>query len=355
VGRPAPSRQTFPLVEASGSPYEVGFQHGRQCQALIPSFVDRGLAWLNHYQPMSRQEALHRARAYLPHARDFAPDLVEEMQGIADGAEVSLDEVLLLNVRTLLLYTAPPGCTAFAVVPPATADGSVLFGQNHDWDPAGERFGLLLHLRPRGKPPVLMFGYPGQVGFIGMNAAGVGLAMNLLRSPGWRVGVPHYLIARRCLEQESVAACIELIARAHRPSSVNLLLADRHGAVSVETTPTDHVVLPPDERGVLVHTNHYRAPQFLEQERLLAELPDSPARSICATRALRQRAGRIDRGVVEDLLRDHQGYPVSICRHATDKPGSLETVVGFVGCPARGEVSVAVGNPCESTFQTYVV
>lgn len=344
----------FPRVHARGSHYEIGRAHGAACARQIPEFVNRGLAWLNHYQPMPRAQALARAREYLPHARAFAPHLVEEWQGVADGAGVPFDEIVFLHVRTLMLYTGRPECSAFAVRPPATADGSVFIGQNHDWDPGGQQYGILLHLEPKDKPPVLMFTYTGQIGFIGMNGAGLGLCMNLLLSPGWRAAVPHYLIIRRIFEQTSVRDAVEVIASATRSSSANFLLADRETSLDVETTPYEHAVLQ-DEDGILVHTNHFRSEALIPQERLLAELPDSPARCATAVSNLRQRTGQIDRAALEDLLRNHEGYPYSVCRHPTEAANSLETVVGFLAEPTAGQVHIARGTPCQSQFVTYRV
>ena len=70
--------------------------------------------------------------------RQFRPAYLEEMRGIADGAGLDLTDVLAINVRTEVMYSAkarhapravpsaeapPAECSAFACVPaPASPD-----------------------------------------------------------------------------------------------------------------------------------------------------------------------------------------------------------------------------------------
>ena len=70
---------------------------------------------------------------------------VEEMRGIADGAGVDVEDVLSINVRTEVMFAAKARqaeaagheivdgarqgeCSAFAVLPPASANGHTLVG-----------------------------------------------------------------------------------------------------------------------------------------------------------------------------------------------------------------------------------
>ena len=66
------------------------------------------------------------------------------MRGLAEGAGVGYEDVLALNVRTEVMFAAkarqareamrqPSECSAFAVLPGASAIGHTLVGQNWDW------------------------------------------------------------------------------------------------------------------------------------------------------------------------------------------------------------------------------
>ena len=85
----------FQVVEMSGSRYEMGRQYGRQCRALIRRLVGRFDAMLvpEEYLAGARKVAM----GALPVMRREAPELVEEVKGIADGAGLEFEDVFRLS------------------------------------------------------------------------------------------------------------------------------------------------------------------------------------------------------------------------------------------------------------------
>src|SRR3546814_8167931 len=85
------------------------------------------------------------AEAYVPRIADFDSDHVEEMRGIAEGADVPFAHILLLNARTELLKMAgnpalrrglfaergADGCTTIIVQPERTPDGTLIRSEEH--------------------------------------------------------------------------------------------------------------------------------------------------------------------------------------------------------------------------------
>ena len=55
----------------------------------------------------------------------------------------------------------------------------------------------------------------------------------------------------------------------------------------------------------------------------------------------------------EEMLRDHEGFPNSICVHNDGNERDLETVAGVVMVPRSRELRIAFGHPCQSEFRTY--
>ena len=108
--------QIPPLVRVSGGPYERGRQHGRACGDLIRRYPEvllqvisvegRWRALDRASAPGKREDLLSRAMTFLPAMEAFAPHLVEEIRGIADGANVSFAEALLVNVRAEVMGAA---------------------------------------------------------------------------------------------------------------------------------------------------------------------------------------------------------------------------------------------------------
>src|SRR5690606_1061268 len=86
-------------------------------------------------------DALRLAEISAAALRRIDPLLAEDMDGIAEGAEVDPREILVINIRTGLIRMieeAPTDedheCTTVSVVPPATGNGHTLMGQNWDQD-----------------------------------------------------------------------------------------------------------------------------------------------------------------------------------------------------------------------------
>jgi isopenicillin-N N-acyltransferase-like protein len=87
---------------------------------------------------------------FLPVMETFAPHLIEEIRGIADGAHASFAEALRANVRAEVMGAAVNEalCTSLAVGREATADGADLSGQNLDQHPANRSLMNILHVEP---------------------------------------------------------------------------------------------------------------------------------------------------------------------------------------------------------------
>jgi len=84
------------ILHVEGTPYELGYQHGRLLKDQIAHnthhFIDR----LSSDQVPPVVQSFIQA---MPEVLPFIPDsLIQEMHGIADGSEVPYDKILLLNL-----------------------------------------------------------------------------------------------------------------------------------------------------------------------------------------------------------------------------------------------------------------
>jgi isopenicillin-N N-acyltransferase-like protein len=367
--------RTLPWISVRGGPYERGVQHGQQCGGLIGRYADTLLhtirqeaAWraLPLDPSLDRASLLARCLAFLPQYEAFAPHLVEEMRGIADGAKLDFAEVLLVNVRAEVMgirsddagggaprVVAAPvdGCTAFALGRNATADGETIAGQNLDQDPVNADLLIMLRVEPDDSPAALMCTFAGLVGYPGINAAGVALFQNALSTSVWRArGMPHYLLKRVLLEQETLAGCLDVLRRARLCSSTSYVLADRDTVLAVEATP-DGIASVTAVDDVVVHANHFVDAELARDDALLPGMPDSACRASRLAALIAQSPEPPDAAAMLRLLSDHDGYPASICRH---EPG-FETIASLVAEPAHGRLHVALGNPCQHAAVTYSV
>lgn len=165
----------FPLVDVEGGARERGRQYGRlAAERIATSLRVYMAAWTAGDSGVAvRTALLGRARAFEPVIGDRYPELLEEMRGIAEGAERALEEIVALNARTELLYGgAPDGCTGAVLLPERTG-GRVIIGQNWDWRPACREAAIVLRVTPDRGPSFLTFVEAGMLARSGMNSAGM--------------------------------------------------------------------------------------------------------------------------------------------------------------------------------------
>jgi len=291
---------SFPEIIIAGGPFERGRQHGQQAGELIA----RHLALLTEAlgQPrqvgvgatLRRDDLSRLAERFLPAYEAYAPDLVEELRGVAAGARISFAEALLLNVRGEVLGLRDEGCTAFAVGRGLTAACGVIAGQNSDQAAWNEEVMVVLKIRPDTGPPAVICTHAGLIGYHGCNAAGVGQFANAVPDAGRRPGgMPHYLMKRRLLAQTSVAGCLDVLRGARFASPANYVLADRDGALlDVEVTPTGLATLDAED-DLIVHTNHYVHPTFRSHNDAMVTLTGSACRATRLAELVRAAAGRL--------------------------------------------------------------
>jgi len=123
------------------------------------------------------------------------------------------------------------------------------------------------------------------------------------------------------------------------------------GAIcTAELSPAGPGFLTPDERGVLVHTNHFVADPGRSGDTMVIAGPDSVLRLDHARRAMaRQREGEIDQDSILDAMRSHRGGAGAICCHPAPDAGfgdRWRTLATAVVEPAERRMSLRRGGPC---------
>lgn len=356
--------RTFPFYRLSGTHREIGQQFGEATAEIVRQHRDLAMARLGTRSGISPQEALAAAMRYRPYVMAHAPFLDEEIQGVAEGAGLSLPEAYLLQLRAELASTpqhptageSGDECTTYAILPEATSDGSPLVGQNADLPAFYAEIGVVVEIVSDDAPSVLMLTPAGQVSYIGINESGLGVFANFLTCDGWRLGFPRYLFSRLALTYETVDAAMEAVSALPRASSRNLIMLDTRSrtAADLETTPTRTARLDADQ-GLLAHANHYVSAALADEER-------SPAKQVANSRIrqermetlLRERRGRLDAGAMQEILRDRACHPDNLCREPGDDADSdVMTFASVIAEPARGAMWIAVGPPNQHPYRRY--
>jgi isopenicillin-N N-acyltransferase-like protein len=360
-------RLSYPLIDVSGTPYERGVQHGRAAGELIaryPAVLRQVMKVEARWRApglepakMTDSELEARTVQFLPFFERFAPEQVEEIRGVAHGAEVPFWLALLANVRAEIgifdRLAVGDGCTAFGAGRGATVDGSTLIGQNQDQNALMRELTIILRVEPDRGPRMLMATFGGVLGYVGINSAGVGFVHNALANSVWRMGLPHYPLKRAILQQESIEGVLRQFDRAPLGSCANYVVSDRDHVVDIEATPDRCAVLSASN-GWIGHGNNFQDSVLREDEQLTRVLPDSPARTDRIDYLIASDAGRITLDEAKRWLKDHEGFPTSICRHATsDDPTEMHSMYSMICEVERGLLHITYGNPCQNDYTTF--
>ncbi|HKT94339.1 MAG TPA: C45 family peptidase [Paraburkholderia sp.] len=365
-----PQIQPFPFVSVSGKPYERGVQYGRAVADRVRLSASRyGQTLRNIGYSEASQMALIRSLEQA--IGEFQPAYLDEMRGIAAGADVPFEDIVMINARTEVLAKAraekttpadaedEDGCTGVLVLPSRSANGQLIHAQNWDWKADCVATGIVLRVRNDEGPDYLTFVEAGGLARSGFNAAGVSITANYLESDRdfTQMGVPLSLLRRRVLEEPVFANAMRTIATTPKSCSNNIMLGMAEGfGIDFECAPDEAFPIWPGDDQLIVHANHWMSPVARTKLRDTGceNSPDSYYRD-WRVRQLLNAAPKVDRNAVKAALFDAFGTPHSVCR--PPRPGTRHTLSATVAMivmqPASGEMDVAPMPAFNRVFTRY--
>ena len=353
---------SIPIIELNqADPKQRGRAYGEAAKERIEAILAAYREIFHRITGETWQQTVIRGAPFILKTKAFAPDLVEEIQGIAEGADRAFEDVFLLNARSEILFNPEVltrECTSIAALPEATKNNDMLLAQNWDWYNEVVNCQVILKIGQRQeKPSMVTFTEAGQLAKIGMNAAGIGLVVNNLTSDQPRVGVPWIFLTRRILESSHLAQALGFVLNTARAHSINFLIGFADGeAVNLETSPVEEHVLWP-ENGICVHTNHYLEPgkNFRDIAPLRYPYLTTYLRFRRAQKGMLELMGGIDVEVIQNILKDHMDKPFSVCTHRNPAVEPLQQIVtnlSIVMNLTRRQIHYTLGNPCRGEVQT---
>ncbi len=334
-------------LPAGASARERGRAHGEHFRARIGEIAAiRTALVVEQGRCETEDEVMQAARAHLPVLEGFDRALHDELLGIAEGAAADPASIVVLNHYTDLKDVPPirdgrnedEDCSALAA---QTPDGP-LFGQTWDMHGSVEPYVCMLHVpEHEGRPEAWLFTITGCLALAGMNAAGVGVCINNLKSHDARVGVVWPALVRRMLAEGNAEAALHVLRTAPMSSGHHYLFGDGARVYGVETSgERKEVVLDAawTEGPAYLHTNHCLSPA-VEAVSWVGATSTTHARYEWLERSLRERpiASRRD---AWERLGSHDGYPASVCTHLAgpERPHAMKTCGGLILDPNRREL-----------------
>jgi isopenicillin-N N-acyltransferase-like protein len=318
-------------------------------------------------------EQRRRARLYIPYIEEYAPKFAREIKGLAQGADITVEEAYMLQLRAELQTTdfdaegsqaaaearemIANECTTFAISGDVTADGIPIAGQNADLPAPTLELGIVMKItHDDDRPDILMLTPAGQISYIGISGNKLAAFANFINTTGWRAGYPRYLFSRTVLEQDSIASARARLAPIRRASSRNLIVMDGTGdAVDLELAVDCEGVIEP-RNGVIAHSNHFLAPEVQDEEQAKGDrLQTSCTRYERMTELIESKRGSITVEDTMNFFRDRAHAPDAICRHEGDGPSDYMTFASVIARPSIGELYVAPGPPDQNAYTRYAL
>lgn len=312
------------IVNLEGSPYEIGLQHGKLLKDDIRRIYKIYLkdlvydTWIKEYAILGKGGKLaysNPRKAMAKFAKNLEKDIpeeyIQEMKGIADGAEIPYIEVL--NMNSHIDYFAIL-CSTIIATGPASKDGKLVEARNLDWAQGGlrdlDKFSTVFVVKPENGHSFVSVFYPGLVGALtSVNDAKVTSELNFsMAKKNDRNGTPALLLMRKVVQYGGTLDEAEKILRdAPRLAGYNITIADgkTNDARLIEITAGVVDTLSPFE-GKMVSTNHFITDKLAGQNIETSNFSSSPSgdRFNRLTELLAQNHGKIDMELAQEMIHD---------------------------------------------------
>jgi isopenicillin-N N-acyltransferase-like protein len=354
---------SVPILHLSGSPREQGHQHGEALRASIAEVREQWRASITtrfKVHPDAFIDALVGETRFVDAMRRWAPSLLDEVEGIAEGSGRPLAETLAFQFMDEEWWFGTvrflkPAATAQAnhcsiIATRGSGEHPPLLAQNMDLRAYYDGGQAMISVARPHSPRAMVMTICGMIGLCGANDAGLGVAVNTL----WQLrsaadGLPVACVMREILDRPNLAAAREWMHTPRHASGQHYLIGDPDGFASFEASAAAVNELPwAQSSPAFVHTNH---PLALNSKRRVNPAEDNSR-------------GRYDRlcGIIADkllmppevkaALADRSGDPPISVRPDPGDPTSTMTFASIVmelRQPPR--IELASGPPCSNAFQ----
>lgn len=340
------------VIDVSGSPYEQGFVHGKSAASLIRWNIVtvKNLIQSSKISWESYNNYLNKNRNYL---ENHCADLLEELQGIADGANVSYDDILLINIQLYFMADKLPSeCTTIIARGSATLDGKTYIVKNRDM--RGEYKHIILRRRYPDGVNCTEVHVAGTVTYAGSGMNNMGLAVSttglwspthpldtsLIEQSELQLNLSSILHECRCVDDVT-----KFVQKSKRMIRLNLFAIDATKAQLYEVVDDDYAAIQDDD-GILVRSNHFLSEKLKDYSPTPEEYPSSYARYERATSFLKSRHGKIRFQDMLQIASDHENGGNCLCRHG----GAAGSITSYSSICVLEDYQLwtSLRNPCES-------
>ena len=334
-----------------GSPRERGLSHGRQAGEEIArlvahyrrSFLAGDGSWRKGWSPEERRSRVMRR---VEQIRKVYGEGCEEIEGIAEGARLPVEDVFELNLG--FEFGRAPACSVIGL---HDETGRVWLAKSDDVAEAELGANAVQHSVPSTGVRSVQMQFVGTIwttSFVSESGFCFGMTglTGRIQNPD---GIPTlfllHLLAERCrtvADAEAVCASFEV-----SQGGMSILVGDASGDLAIleKHAVGQSIRRPEGVRQAIWQTNHCCGVNLIGQDdpssALLGNSRDRMA-------LLEERKGNLDRSFegLARLYRTH-GSPAGICQHGE---AGLHTDSAILMCPEACAMWITQGYPCRHPF-----
>jgi len=352
-------RKKLEPIVLDGTPLNRGKIHGETLQKNIWEMLDQTTYFitmlntnLDDYVDQFYEETDH-----INAVKKWAPNLYEELQGIAQGAGVDFKVLFMHNcgdevIRFLQskgielgdLGCSSIGCNKTALYP-------AMQGQNLDTSLSARGFETLYYIKESTDLHIMAVAWSGNLGAFGMNNVPIALNLNTIDCNYNMNGLPLQFVGRKILEQTSLENIITFMQSIQTGAAQNYMFGDKEQILDYEGSANAFTQYFPFENyQYIYHTNHPLA----NKDTMDGYKPNEVSINKLNFLEKRMRYARypISLENMKYILSSHYG---PICAHDPQYLAlTSRTWVSVISVLSEDpEFHVAVGHPCENPYFRY--
>ncbi|MEM9547822.1 MAG: C45 family autoproteolytic acyltransferase/hydrolase [Bacteroidota bacterium] len=236
------------------SSYENGMQYGKRYAKEIQASTKRWTEFMESHtgKSIKRLKTMVEQRSNLIAAiNKYTPNVLLEINGIAIGAGVDPDVLLLFNIGEEIYHLTNYDFQSCSNVAAVVSEGvTMVYNQDLPQFLHNESGPVLLQ-----KEDALLFAFPGSVGISGFNKNFAVSCNSLPGVKGNGDGLPLSFVLNKILEMSSIQEATNFIEKVHLPIPQNLMFVDGTQLFNLEVSEKGFTTILP-QNGFCAHTNY---------------------------------------------------------------------------------------------------
>ncbi|MBA7571768.1 hypothetical protein ES708_13536 [subsurface metagenome] len=373
------------FIKIRGTSYQRGKQHGFQLKHEINDICAK-------YQKFAQEagtdyykyiQYIMNSTQFYKKAVEYCPTLIEEVKGIADGADQKFEEIFMLQnfeenswislltslKKSNIDFSLEQGLNCSALGTCQTQNSYPLIGQNADNSLQFVGYETLIHgIDTESDLEWFHITFPGLIGIYGLNNYGIGVCINSISTVHTKSidnNLGSLFISRGILNCRTLEDAKKFLKKVPHASGLNYLIGDSKNICCVEASPAGVRVIQPTD-GSIFHTNHAFKLQdidhdylnFLKTKSQITENDikrlelDTNSRLNTLKTEFEKIKGFKTWSDFKQILSSHTPPEMPVCRHGP--PNLAITNTSFVmELTDKPKLRICAGPPCKNQYHEF--